>query len=242
MKIICWNCQKGLTKKKANFLKSTKADILIILKDKEKTPLGEYRKIFHNAKNSSLGIGVYVLNEEYGVEPIEDHPEDIEVFLPFKVIWGKFEFNILAVWAKMTLVNKKSGELTAIKGIEHYHDKYLTKLSTWVIGDFSYGYYDKNFDKLYPVEKFIQMINRNLLNISGEIAKPNYKTNSGKYLKTSYVLSPQVEVQSTKVKQHHKISEFCLSNHLPLFIQIILKKKFRIMVNDLREEEDSLQK
>lgn len=141
MRIVSWNCLKGIGKKqKEEFIRSLNPDILILQESRESDFNSVMNRVWVTNKNkrTGLGMGVYFFNRNISFRTL---PMDtkFEVVVPIEIQFNGGVFVLVAVWA----FNRRSvGEFKGKRGmmgeaLKHYKDLLGSK-SCW-IGDFNNG-------------------------------------------------------------------------------------------------------
>ena len=148
MKILLWNCCNGLAnEEKVSLIKKLQPDIAIVPEIRE----GDIEKVQPSSSiwvtnnhtgNRPKGLGVLAFNG--GVLHLEPHDEEMEIFLPIRVHFDNFRFNLLAVWNFYSAC--KQGRFKGIKtgdsvlefeAIRHYR-KFLSSPAL-IAGDWNLG-------------------------------------------------------------------------------------------------------
>jgi exodeoxyribonuclease III len=142
MKLISWNCQRGLRiQEKIDKISELSPDIAILAEcpHPNKIQNDDHHQAVWVGKNEGIGLGVFSMNEEYKLSMVTDEIT-YEWIVPIKVS-GKEEFVLIAVWTKRCPGYSSYGKLlyTALKEYE----RFLSNSRVIVIGDF-------NIDKKLP--------------------------------------------------------------------------------------------
>jgi exonuclease III len=138
MKIVTWNCQ-GAYRKKAALIAQFKPDIAVIqeceacekLLFKPDVPHPSTKLWFGDGGNKGIGIFSYTnLNFE-----LCDYDKSIKHCIPIRVT-GRFNFNLIAVWAMGHQDRKLSYIAQVFLAVEKYRD-FIRQQDTVLIGDFN---------------------------------------------------------------------------------------------------------
>ena len=146
MRLVTWNCG-GAFRKKFELLFDLNADIFIIQECED--PLiygGNYRNWAKNylwiGENKSKGIGVFVQNSHYSLQPINLIADDLKLFLPCRI---NNKINLIAVWTKVG-TNRKYRYIGQFWRYFHLNRREITQNLTIICGDFnSNSQWDKSY-------------------------------------------------------------------------------------------------
>jgi len=139
MKLITWNCQ-GAYRKKAAAIAHARPDIAIIQECEapekllfwKNTPLPTHQLWVGDGKNKGVGIFSYTgLN----LQLYAHHLTSIKHCIPVRVS-GRFNFNLIAIWAMGHQDRKLSYIAQVFLALENYRD-FIREQDTVLVGDFN---------------------------------------------------------------------------------------------------------
>lgn len=141
MRLVTWNCNMALHRK-FSALMSLQPDIAVIPECakpeilRSKMDLPDDVAIAWIGENPNKGLGIFGFNG-YRVSLYDPHDQYPRFIAPV-IATGKYNFNLLAVWAHNTKAEGWSGNQKApfIRSIEQYRS-FLHEPSTIVAGDFN---------------------------------------------------------------------------------------------------------
>jgi hypothetical protein len=141
LRIVIWNCNMALHKK-VEPLMALRPDIAVVSECanpeivQKKASRFEFSDASWIGRSPHKGLGVFTFGRQsVTASPIFD--PQFEFFLPVK-IYGKHNFNLLAVWAfnhrtKVPAYRNGAGTLSAIR----YYQEFISEEPTIVAGDFN---------------------------------------------------------------------------------------------------------
>jgi len=148
MKILLWNCCNGLaSEEKTSLIRNLKPDLAIIPEireaDIEKVqPSSSIWVTNNHTGKRPKGLGVLAFNG--GLLKLEARDEEMEIFLPVRVHFENFEFNLLAVWNFYSACKQgrfkgvKTGDSVLEFEAIRYYEKFL-KGPALMAGDWNLG-------------------------------------------------------------------------------------------------------
>lgn len=128
-------------RKKAALILTHKPDILIVpecehpdkllFSDDTQTPTD----VLWFGENCNKGLAVFSYSD-YRFKVFENLNQDLKMIIPIAVKNAQSEFNLFAVWANNP-TDRDGKYIEQVWKAIHYYDKYLTNISTVIIGDFN---------------------------------------------------------------------------------------------------------
>jgi exonuclease III len=139
MKFITWNCQ-GAYRKKAAVIAQSRPDIAVIqeceapekLLFQKNVPLPSSQLWVGDGTNKGIGIFSYT---NLNLQLCAHHLPSIKYCIPVRVS-GRFNFNLMAIWAMGHRDRKLSYIGQVFLAINHYRD-FIRERDTVLIGDFN---------------------------------------------------------------------------------------------------------
>lgn len=143
MKLVSWNCQRGLiTKEKYKKLIELSPDIAVLQDGGNPDDLREYvdfQSVLWESEDKSHDLCVISFNKDYSFEKLEMDTNKYKWILPIKVT-GKFNFILIAVWLKRIQGSSYGKQFYSF--LKEY-ESLLSNENVVMIGDF-------NIDKNIP--------------------------------------------------------------------------------------------
>jgi len=158
MRIVIWNCMNGLgNPKQIEYFNKLKADIAILpeLKQKNIDGLKANQAIWMTNNHTNKvpkGLGVLSFGD-WDLEPL-DFDEDMELYIPVKVMSEKDTFNLLAVWN--FYFECKQGRFMGAKGDAQLEWAAIARYSEQLLGPCVFAG-DWNLGPTFAQENFIRI-------------------------------------------------------------------------------------
>ena len=234
MRILLWNCKGGISRKvKIEYFKSFSPDIAVVPEIREKNiellaPDSNIWITNNHLKSAPKGLGVLAFNG-FKLEPLP-RDEEMEIFIPVKVIRDEFSFNLLAVWNFYSAC--KQGRFQKVRGpknlefsaLEYY--KSLFTDPSLIVGDWNLGptFSKDEFVKIVGIldQQGLKSIYHHQHNIfPAETRHSTFRAPKGKVLHhLDHIFGSELFYKNVKTLLIDEFQNVVLSDHAPIVLDV----------------------
>ena len=233
MRILVWNCMNGISRpEQISILQKLNPDIAIIPEMKKSNidiikPDDAIWKTNNHSNKHPKGLGILSFNGAQ-ISPLQ-FDEDMELYIPVKVVFKNISFNLLAVWNFYYAC--KQGRFKGVKGencLEWSAIRHYTKTLDYplLIGG------DWNFGPTFSTKSFVDMCNRfetnqikslyhHFNNLDFHESKHStFRHSSGKLHHLDHFFGSSFFYENINDYHVQTFNEIVLSDHVPIILDL----------------------